>query len=279
MLKTKTRTKQMNKMIKLSLVSTLLLSSVAMADAATSVISTSDVEGKYSSSSTAKDASEKLKQSINFGFANTTGNAETMNLNGKYIMSFTTVGIDDEALKIGFDASAFVTKNDGKKDNEEFTANLGLEQYITDGWLGYASVNWLRNQFTGFDNKIAIGAGAGKELFNDGKQSLKVKLGLAYNIQDFVGEEPKKKFTSLNQYIEYNNQLNKTSKLYVKFGALENVEDFSNDYELLTVAGLDFAVAESLSVTLEEEVRYDKLPPVGFDTTDTKTIVRVGYNF
>lgn len=264
----------MNKKITLSIISALMLSAAAMAD---EEIKVSDVEAQYSSKSNVK-VSNELKQSINLGFSNTTGNTDTLNLNGKYDMSFSTVGYAGQTLKVGFDASAFVTENNDVKDNEEFTANLGLEQYITDSWLGYASLNWLRNEFRNFDNKFAIGAGIGKELFNDGKHTFKVKLGVAYNIEQYSNAQEDHKYTSLNQYLEYNNKLNDVSNLYVKVGAAENFDDFE-DYEVLTVAGLNFAVAENLSVTLEGEVRYDKIPPVGFDTTDTKTIVRVGYNF
>ena len=261
--------KRMNKI----LIASVLLASAVYADD----IKVSDVEATYAAKSVKVD-SEKLKQSINFGFANTTGNTETLNLNGKYTLGFTTAGYDNKALSVAFDASAFVTENSGVRDNEEYTATLGLEQDIVNGWLGYASAYWLRNTFRNFDNKILLGAGVGKELLHDDTQSLKFKLGVAYNIEQYSNAQPEHTFTSLTKYVEYNNQLNKTSLLYVKVGASENFDDFG-DYEVLTVAGFNFAIAESLSVTLEEEVRYDKIPPVGFDTTDTKTIIRVGYNF
>ena len=263
----------MNNTMKHSMIAICMLSTVNMADE----VKVADVEAQYSAKSSV-EASDELKQSINLGFSNTTGNTDTLNLNGKYTMAFTTVGYGNEALKVGFDASAFVTENNSVKDNEEFTANLGLEQYITDGWLGYASVNWLRNEFRNFDNKFAVGAGIGKELFNDGQHSLKVKLGVAYNIEQYSNNQADHKYTSLNEYLEYNNKLNDVSNLYIKVGGSQNFDDFG-DYEVLAVAGLNFSVAENLSVTIEEEVRYDKIPPVGFDTTDTKTIVRVGYNF
>ena len=271
--------KRMNKIIKLSIVSALISSTIAMADEekATDEVKTADVEAQYAGNSTV-EASEELTQSINFGFANTTGNTETLNLNGKYNMSFTTTGYNSEALKVGFDATAFVTENNDVKDNEEFTANLGLEQHITDGWLGYAAVNWLKNEFRNFDNKFSIGAGIGKELFNDGQHSLKAKIGVAYNIEQYSNGQEDHKYTSLNEYLEYNNKLNDVSNLYAKLGASQNFDDFG-DYEVLAVLGLNFAVAENLSVTIEEEVRYDKIPPIGFDKTDTKTIIRVGYNF
>lgn len=263
----------MNKTINHSIMTICMLSTVSMADE----VKVADVEAQYASKSNI-EVSKELKQSINLGFSNTTGNTDTLNLNGKYAMSLTTTGYANQALKVAFDASAFVTENNDVKDNEEFTANLGLEQYITDSWLGYASVNWLRNEFINFDNKFSVGAGIGKEVFNDGQHSLKLKLGVAYNIEQFSNAQEDNKYGSLNEYIEYNNKLNDVSNLYVKVGASQNFDDFG-DYEVLAVAGLNFAVAENLSVTLEQEVRYDKIPPIGFDTTDTKTIVRVGYNF
>jgi len=269
----------MNKTIKLSIVSALIFSSIAMADEEKEMdeVETSDVEAQYTGNSSV-DASEELKQSINLGFSNTTGNTKTLNLNGKYDMSFMTTGYNSEPLKVGFDATAFVTENNDVKDNEEFTANLGLEQHIVDDWLGYASVNWLKNEFRNFDNKFSIGAGIGKELFDDGQHSLKAKIGIAYNIEEYSNGQENHKYTSLNEYLEYNNKLNDVSNFYAKLGASQNFDDFG-DYEVLAVLGLNFIVAENLSVTIEEEVRYDKIPPLGFDKTDTKTIVRVGYNF
>lgn len=264
----------MNKNITLSLATLLIFSTAAMAEQA----EVSDVEAQYSAKSTV-NAGNELKQSINLGFSNTTGNAETLNVNGKFALSFTTIGLADQALKVGFDASAFLTETDNIKNNEEYTANLGLEQYVMNDWLAYGSVNWLRNEFRNFDNKVSLGAGVGKELFNDGQHSLKLKIGAAYNIEQYTDGQEERTFTTINEYLEYNNKLNNTSSLYIKIGAAENIEDFQDDYEVMAVAGLNFAVAENLSVTIEEEVRYDNTAPTGFEDLDTKTIVRVGYTF
>jgi len=254
---------------------TLLLSSIVLSDD----IALSDVEAQYSDKSSVS-AGDKLKQSINLGFSNTAGNTDTLNLNGKYDMSFSTIGYSNQKLKVGFDTSAFLSKNDNVKSNEEYTANLGLEQYITDSWLGYGAINWLRNpDFKNLDNKFAIGIGIGRDLFNDGKHSLKFKLGVAYNIQQYSDTTEDSKFGSLNEYLEYGNLLNKTSKFFIKVGASENFDDFKNDYEVLTALGLNFTVAENLSVTIEEEVFYDKIHPGTDKSTDTKSIVRLGYNF
>ena len=50
----------------------------------------------------------------------------------------------------------------------------------------------------------------------------------------------------------------------------------------MAVLGLNFSVAEKISVSIEEEIRYNGLGVVSDlldNKTNTKTIVRVGYNF
>ena len=271
----------MNKILTQSLVTMAMLSTLAVADEVVNsdVVVLSDVEAQYGAK-TSVEATDELKQTIDFGFSNTSGNTKTNNLNGKYTMAFTTEGYAEEKLKVGFFATAFLNKNDDVTSNEEYTASLGVEQYIADGWLGYASLDWLRNpDFRNFDNKISVGAGLGKEIYNQGQHTVKLKIGVAYNIEQYADATPDAKFTSINEYIEYTNILNNTSIFFVKVGAMQNTEDFTNDYELLSIIGLHFSVAENISISIEEEIRYDKIHPGTNKATDTKTIVRVGYSF
>ena len=258
------------KNIKISLLTILAL---------TTLSSAADVAEKYTNTQSVK-ATDELKQSINLGFSSTSGNSETLNANGRYDMSQITEGYQGQALKVALDASAFFSKNNKVKDNEEYTANLGLEQMISDGWLGYTGINWLRNpDFRNYDNKVSIGAGIGKELFKDDSQLLVAKLGTSYNIEDYANAQATKKFGALNEYLEYSNQLNQVSRFFFKVGSMQNFDDFSNDYEVAGSLGAHFAVAENINLTLAEEVVYDNLPPVGFKKTDTKTIATLGYNF
>jgi len=253
------------------------LCGVALADAP-AMPTVTDVEGRYANNVNI-EASDRLKQSIDVGFANTTGNTKTTNLNAKYGASYTTLGWGNQALKWAFDASMFLTRDNDTTTNEEYVAMLGAEQNIANGWYGYGAINWLKNSFRNYDNKWSFSAGVGKVIFDDGKHSLSAKLGGAYNIEDYSNAQADEKFASLNQYLEYNNKLNASSNLYVKLGAMQNLENFSKDYEVMGVAGVDVALSEALYLKVEQEVSYDALPPAGFDKTDTKTIVSLGYKF
>jgi len=244
----------MNKKLSLTLVTSILISTSALA--------------------------EGLKQNINLGFVNTSGNTDTLNLNGKYDASFITSGYNNEELKVLFDASTFTSESNDVKNNEEYKANLGLEQFIGSGWLGYTSINWLKNRFLNFDHKVSIGAGMGKELYSNGQHSIKAKLGVAYNLERYTNNQEDHDFTSLNEYIEYNNKLNKVSNLFLKFGALENFDDFRRDYELIGTIGLNLDIAENINVVISEEMRYDNVPSsISMKKDDTKSLVTVGYHF
>ena len=227
--------------------------------------------------STMSIASE-INQNIDIGILNTTGNTKTSNINGKYTMDIITTGFKQEKLNVKLNASAFLTKNNGEKDNEEFNINIDAEQKVLNNFLGYTSIDWLQNKFKNFDNKLSVGLGLGKEIFKDKEQSLKVKLGTSYNLEQFTNNQEDEDYLGLNQYIEYNNKLNKISSLYAKLSALENIKDF-NDYEATTIVGVLFKIAQNLSLTLEEEMKYNNTPSQGFNSTDTKTLVRVGYKF
>lgn len=256
----------------------VLLFTVLSADDDVNGVEVSDVGDKYGYSSDTVKVGE-LVQSIDLGFANTTGNTNTLNFNGKYSFEYARKGYDGEPLHVSFNFSAFRTEDDSTTTNEEYTAKLYLDQELKNKWLVYTFATWLRNEFRNFDNKMILGAGVGKVLFDDGKQVFKAKVGFAYNSESYSNTQETETFSSFTQYLEYKNALNKTSKLYVHAGASENFEDMSNDYELTGVIGLDFMVSEDLHVILEEEVTYDAVPPVGFKTTDTKTIIRLGYTF
>jgi putative salt-induced outer membrane protein YdiY len=258
------------KHIKISLLALMALNTIASAG---------DVAEKYTNTKSV-EATKELKQSINLGFSGTSGNSDTLNVNGRYNLSNITEGYQGRDLKVALDASAFFTENNSVKNNEEFAASLGLEQMITNGWLGYAGVNWLRNpDFRNYDHKISIGLGAGKELFKDATQLLVAKLGTSYNIENYANAQPTKKFGALNEYLEYSNQLNSVSNFFFKVGSMQNFKDFSKDYEVASSLGANFAVGENINLTLAEEVVYDNLPPTGFKKTDTKTIATLGYNF
>ena len=220
-----------------------------------------------------------LKENIDFGFVNTAGNTRTLNLNAKYDCSLETKGYSEEDFKFTLDTAAFSTTTNDIQENEEYQANLLMEQTFHKNWVVYSSINWLKNRFINFDNKTALGLGVGATLFDDGSQLFKIRFGGSRNLERYTNQQPDHDFTSFNQYMEYNNHLNKISEFFFKFGALENFDSFSKDYQILSSLGFKVKVAERLTLNISEEIRYNHLPPVGFKKADTKSIISLGYHF
>ena len=236
-------------------------------------------ESKYPNFSTIESTDEVL-QNFNVGFSNTSGNTNNLDVNAKYDFSFSTISYEKKLVKILFDSSLFFTKVDSQKSNEEYLVNLAIEQDLGKQWHSYFAFNWLRNpEFKNYDHKTSFGIGLGKDLFFDGTQSFTVKLGTANTSEEYANAQVSENFNSLNEYIEYRNQLNKSSKLYFKTGALQHFQGLEDDYEILAILGVNFTVGEEIHLTIEQEVAYDNLPPIGFKKTDTKSIVRLGYKF
>ena len=238
---------------------------------------TDNVAGKYDMTGSV-DAKKPLEQSIDIGFANTTGNTETLNLNAKYKLTSLRKGYEGRDMKLSFDAGVYLTENDGTRDNEEYTLNAAVEQTLANDWLLYGTVRWLRNPFRNYDSKTFVGIGTGKTLVDTDKHTFTLKLGVGYNDEIYSDNQPDERFGSLTEYMEYRYHLSEKNDAYVTVGASENFENF-DDYEILSVIGIDVALNDTLHLVVEEEIRYDNVPPVGFEKTDTKSIVRIGYTF
>jgi len=257
------------------LLSTLVLTSGLLA----ADVTATDVEGKYTNKSTPIVATTAPVQSIDVGFANTSGNTKTLNLNAKYSFHHMINHGNYKPFKYNFIATGFLNKDQNVKTAEEYTAVLNGEQELVDNWLAYIALGWLRDEFKNYDNKLSLTIGIGKILIDDGKQRLVLKIGSAYNIEEFTNGQEKASFGSLNEYLEYNNKLNEFSNLYIKLGAMENFEDMGEDYEATALLGLSFVLSENMNLSIEEELSYDNLPATGFKKTNTKSIVKVGYKF
>ena len=228
-----------------------------------------------------KKKTNPLTQAINFGFSNTTGNADTLTFNGSYRINYHTLGYRQKKLNLSFRISAYVAKYNGVKKDEEFNEYFNVSQDLINGWAGYTSATWMRNTFYNLENKVSLGSGISKELYKDNNHRLKIKLGLSYNKEEYlyaIQNNQENAYFALNESIEYNAKINDKNTFHLKIMASENFDNFSRDLELSTVAGINMAISEKISLTVEETIRYATIP-AGEKFTNTKTIIRIGYSF
>ena len=240
---------------------------------------TSNVENKYFKKIDIP-IKNNIEQNIHFGFLYTTGNTQSLNLNGEYDIAMLQEGYKGKDLRYIFSSSVYLSEIDKTKSNEEYQASMGIEQSLANDWSAYVSADWYRNpEFRNLDNKASFNIGVGNDVFKNETQNIKIKLGLAYNIEDYTNTQKIKQFRSINEYIEYTNTINNHSRFVMKLGSLQNVLHFSSDYEILGVVSLEVKITKSLHIKLSEELMFDSLPSVGLERTDSKTLISIGYNF
>ena len=239
----------------------------------------SNVEKKYFLKNELK-IDENLKQNLHFGFSSTTGNTETMYFNGRYTLSFTQSGYHDLPLKFSLLSNAYFNKSKNKKRNEEYLIDMGLEQILYRKWLGYVFARWLKSpNIQKYNHKISANFGIGNKIIDNDNHSLKIKIGIAHNTENYSSSKATRRYESMNEYIEYSNKINENSNLNIKLGTIQNLSNISNDYEMLSVIGFDFAISENISLTIEEELHYNAIPTQGLEKINSKSLMSLGYLF
>ena len=244
-----------------------------------SQFTTSNVEKKYFLK-TGLNIKEPLKQNLHFGFSSTSGNAQSTYFNGRYTLSFAQSGYHDLPLKFSLLSNVYFSKGKNKKRNEEYLIDVGAEQVIYREWLGYVFARWLKSpNIRNYDYKISANLGIGKRLINHDSHSLKIKIGLAHNTENYSSNKATKKYESMNEYIEYHNKINENSNLHIKLGTMQNLSDMFDDYEMLGTIGFDIAISKNINLSIEEELQYDALPTEGLKNLNTKSLMSLGYLF
>jgi putative salt-induced outer membrane protein YdiY len=223
--------------------------------------------------------SDELAKSIEFGFSTTSGTTNTLNLNGRFRTYFTFDGVNNKMFKILFDSNIFLTKTNHIKNDEEYSANIDFEQSIDDDWLGYGNIRLFRNTFKNYNAIFSMNMGMGYQFIQNDTHKLTVKVGFGHNREYYTNDTKDKKFMSFNQYIEYNKKMTAKNHLYARVAFIENIENFSDDYEILSTFGLNFMLGKNLSFAVEQEIYFDALTPKGNNIVDTKTIAKIGYRF
>ncbi len=223
--------------------------------------------------------SDELAKSIAFGLTSTTGTTNTLNLNGRFRTFFSFLGINDKTFKILFDSKVYLTKTDNIKNNEEYRVDLDFEQSFDEDWLGYGTLSWFKNTFKNYDAVFYNNIGIGNKILRGEMYSLTLKFGLGYNKEIYSNTQANKIYLSLNQYIEYNYKFTSENHFYTKIALIENIKNFSNDYEMLSILGFDFMLSENFSFSIEQEIYFDALRPEGDETVDTRSVAKIGYRF
>ena len=243
----------MNKLVKVALAATLLVSGSVYA----------------------QDAAEVLDTSWNgvgeFGFVSTSGNTDTQTLNLR--LEFTK---QTENWRYRLGGTALSSSKDGTKDAERYTAEFQADRKLNEISYLFGVYRYDADKFGAYDPQQSVTLGYGRQLMKSDRHELKGEVGVGYRSQKdsatgetssgLIGRFLLDDVWIITPSTTWNNRV--------------LVETGSDNTFTLFNTGLVVAMNERFAVKVGYEIRHNSDIPVSVsDKTDTTTTVNLVYNF
>lgn len=212
---------------------------------------------------------EGWQGSVSLGYLHTTGNSNTVSLNGKALAGYKRDRwIDTFAL------TALNASQDNVRTAESYEGSAQSNYSLNDNDYVFGLVDYLADRFSGYQRRATEAAGYGRLLVNSDSQQLSVEAGLGARQTLFTDATRKRNVIErlgVNYLYRFDTKSNFNENLTVEHGKDNN---FTQSVTALTtnLAG-DFAL--SVSYTLKHNSTV--LP--GFKHTDTIAAVSLVYSF
>ena len=210
---------------------------------------------------------------------NTTGNTETTDLGAG--LKFTR---DADKWRQTGELSADYGETDGEETrNRLFGAGQVDRVFSNERWSAYGRGSYEKDEFSGFDNRIFLGAGLGYKVLTGEKAIWSVEGGPGYKIDEVA--DTTVDGVLIPGYTEESIAFRAGSRYAYHFN---DSVTFSNDTDILYAdvstqvdnrLALTAKLFENLSARISYDVRYETDPPIGSEDTDTATRLSLVYAF
>lgn len=243
----------MNKLVKVALAATLLVTGSVYA----------------------QDAEEALDTSWQgvgeFGFVSTSGNTDTQTLNLR--LEFTK---QTENWRYRLGGTALSSSKDGNKDAERYTAEFQADRKINEKSYLFGVYRYDADKFGAYDPQQSVTLGYGRQLMKSDRHELKGEVGVGYRKQEdrvtgetdsgIIGRFLLEDMWAITATTTWNN------RVLVETGSDNTFTQFNT--------GLVVAMNDRFAVKVGYEIRHNSDIPVSVsDKTDTTTTVNLVYNF
>ena len=218
----------------------------------------------------------------NLGAGITTGNTDTVDVGISL-----KVAKEFGPWKLAADGGYDFGQVDGIDNRNRWWVGSQVNRDFTDRLYGFGDISYEEDQFSGFDSRLFLGAGAGYHVFKEKPLTWSVEAAPGYRrsvVADVTdGLIPP---TILTPSFTANDfAIRGSSKFAYEFN--ENVT-FTNDTDVvwtdtstqtINTAAITAQLTERISGRLSFQVRHETDPPAGFVNTDTATRASVVYAF
>lgn len=211
----------------------------------------------------------------------TTGNTDTVDI-GVGINVAKEFGLYKVTAEGGYEFGQV----DGVNNRNRWFVGSQAQREFTKRIYGFGNISYEEDQFSGFDSRLFIGAGAGYHIYKDKPLTWSVEAAPGFRrsvIADtFLIGPP---IVTLPGETANDVAVRGASRFAYEFN--ENV-NFTNDTDVIwtqtstqtiNTAAINAKLTKALTARLSFEVRNDTNPPDGFVNTDTATRASIVYGF
>jgi putative salt-induced outer membrane protein len=209
---------------------------------------------------------KRFSNETSLSAVSTSGNTDTLSLAGKNDMKYKFSEKWTGSWVIG----GIYNETNGVKDAERYFTDLRADYTITDRWYAYGLGSWFRDEFAGFDNRIAIGPGAGYKFLIGPKHFLSGEGGLNYTYEDYTDPaEGDENFLEGRFYGIYEWAITEKTKFSQGLEYLQSLSHGST-WKLNSETDFTVTITEILALKVSYFVFYNNNPrPSTLDKTDT----------
>ena len=207
---------------------------------------------------------------ISVGLADTTGNSESRNTNISAEATRKTV-----ADKLFLDGHFNRTKAAGVTSADAVRGGMRLDVNITKDRFYFLFGRLEVDKIKDLDMRSTVGAGLGNVFYDHPRGHLDMGFGITY-VRDTYENAPKDSDRTFLYSLNWDRQISRAFKLKERLLVYPNLADFA-DYRIEADTRFDYALGNSLSITLGFTNRYDSEPLPGkeeHDLTVTTSITK-----
>ena len=207
--------------------------------------------------------------SVSLGYLHTTGNSNTVSLNGKAL-----AGYKGGNWLNTFALTALNASQDNVRTAESYEANAQSNYSLNDNNYVFGLVDYLADRFSGYQRRSTEAFGYGRLLVNTDIQQLSVEGGLGARQTLFTDETRKSNMIerlAVNYLYNFGAHSNVSENLTVEHGQDNNFTQ--------SVTALTTNLAGSFALSVSYTVKHNSTVLPGFKHTDTITAVSLVYSF
>jgi len=178
---------------------------------------------------------------------------------------------------VGAKLNYLSSKDSGTLKAESFSTDVRGERKLTDPLAVFVLFTYLKNRFTGFDDRYGAEAGLSYQLLQQAEHTLSTEAGfgiLKENRTDASGDS----FATGRLAVDYKWKFSPTADFTTQVAYLDNLKTMK-DWRLSNTNSVTAILTNLFSLRVSFKVDYINVPVTGKKKTDTTTTVALVAKF